>query len=1094
MRVILPAVMAVNHKLRRCRIRQIAFTTAVVEGRAVQYTVDRSVGHALMDVNGVTLLYLFPTRPKTTLLPADAPVLAASYSSLDGDEIDLSHGTWLSHPTNRAEALRPAQLAAAARESWKHAFRFVEEDVERGVTGLRRPQLGALHALHAHWSTSRETATVVMPTGTGKTETMLAALVSTKCERVLVVVPTDALRSQIAGKFESLGILKLPGSTVLAGRAVRPVVGTLTSKPKTVGEVDEIFELCNVVVSTSQLVGQCSTEVQIRIAAQCTHLFIDEAHHAEAPTWRTFRKLFGEKLVLQFTATPFREDGQKVDGKLIYVYPLKKAQDEGYFRPIRFHAVREFNAASGDRKIAQAALEELDADTTGKHIVMARVADTTRASAILKLYRTLGRHEAVAIHSGLPPKEAEAAKKKLLDRSARVVVCVDMLGEGFDLPELKIAAFHDIRKSLAVTLQLAGRFTRVRADLGDPVFIANTALIDVRDELRKLYAQDPDWNVLLPELSTAAIDDEILSQEFFRGFGVFLDEVPLKDLRPAASMVVYKTNCANWTPKRFRQGLRGLASGDKVFHSVNEVENTLVVLTATEQSVRWSEVESVRETVWEMFVAVWDRQRALLYLHGSGLSGEYKELAKALCGPEVQLVVAPNIFRCFHGIKRLVLNNVGLNEHLGRQVRFTGRMGSDVEARIGQAARRGAKRAVLAGTGFEHGKKTSVGAAKRGRVWSNLRLRVDTFAAWAQAIGEKVVDEAISPDVVLAGTLKPEPVGLVPASTAIAAEWPKEVLERPEAGCRFFGPGIVEAPSTNVDIEVLPRVLTDPLLVRVYSQGWESVLRLSLVHVEESFDFEFVHERGAAIEIALGSRIEPLAEFFTSCPPVVWFADGSSLEGCEYTRLPTDDMPPYDPQRLQVVDWTGVDIRAESQGEERRPGTVQHRIIELLRRNPVYSVIFDDDGAGEAADVVAITIPPGEAGESIEVELYHLKYAGGAPGARVDDLYVVCGQAQRSTTWLASHDRRIDLFTHLLKRNDQRIERGRPTRFERGTEEVLLQIREMSRRVEVKLKVYIVQPGLSKAAASASQLRLLAVTERFLSDTYEVPFSVLCSA
>jgi hypothetical protein len=29
-----------------------------------------------------------------------------------------------------------------------------------------------------------------------------------------------------------------------------------------------------------------------------------------------------------------------------------------------------------------------------------------------------------------------------------------MLGEGFDLPELKIAAFHDIRKTLAVTLQL----------------------------------------------------------------------------------------------------------------------------------------------------------------------------------------------------------------------------------------------------------------------------------------------------------------------------------------------------------------------------------------------------------------------------------------------------------------------------------------------------------------------------------------------------------------------------------------------------------------------------------------------------------------
>jgi superfamily II DNA or RNA helicase len=55
-----------------------------------------------------------------------------------------------------------------------------------------------------------------------------------------------------------------------------------------------------------------------------------------------------------------------------------------------------------------------------------------------------------------------------------------MLGEGFDLPELKIAAFHDIRKTLAVTLQLAGRFTRARHDLGDATFIANLADVDVR--------------------------------------------------------------------------------------------------------------------------------------------------------------------------------------------------------------------------------------------------------------------------------------------------------------------------------------------------------------------------------------------------------------------------------------------------------------------------------------------------------------------------------------------------------------------------------------------------------------------------------------
>jgi hypothetical protein len=165
-----------------------------------------------------------------------------------------------------------------------------------------------------------------------------------------------------------------------------------------------------------------------------------------------------------------------------------------------------------------------------------------------------------------------------------------------------------------------------------------------------------------------------------------------------------------------------------------------------------------------------------------------------------------------------------------------------------------------------------------------------------------------------------------------------------------------------------------------------------------------------------------------------------------------------------------------------------------LLRNASYDVIFDDDGANEAADVVAITVDrDAPKVPRIEVELYHLKYAGGEPGRRLEDLYVVCGQAQRSTSWLANHGRRTDLFTHLLSRNDQRVQRGAPTRFERGDEDLLLQIREMSRRADVKLKVYVVQPGLSKALASNGQLMLLAVTERFLSDTYEIPFSVMCS-
>lgn len=1095
MQVKFPSVWALNIKHGGLgHIRQLLLPQWSSMCTAVPYTREKDSGYLLQDEADQTLAYLLPRKPKANVFQQGEPVLVATYDSVEVAELDLSGGYWLHHPLLSDGPPVASQLAAAARESWRSAFFFVEEDAARGVIGLRRPQVGALHAIHAHWCTSTETATVVMPTGTGKTETMLSTLTSALCHRVLVIVPTDALRTQLAGKFETLGVLKLAASALLAPAAHRPVVGTLLSRPRTTLEVDSFFAQCNVIVTSSALVGGCNSEVQTKMTELCSHLFIDEAHHAEARTWKEFRQRFEDKTVLQFTATPFREDGQKIDGKLVFVYPLRKAQEDGYFRPIKFRHVYEFDVAQGDRTIAEAALEELDADATGKHIVMARVDSVSRASTIHTLYQSLGRHEAVVIHSDVPAGEREEAKRKLFSGAARVVVCVDMLGEGFDLPELKIAAFHDIRKSLSVTLQLAGRFTRSRSDLGDPVFIANTALIDVTEELRKLYAQDPDWNDLLPVISAAAIDQEIASQEFFRGFETFLSEVPLKDLRPAASMVVYKTSCANWTPKRFKKGFRGLTPRDKLYHSLNEHENTLVVLAATEHGVRWSDVQSIREMGWELFIAVWDRDRQLIYLHGSNISGSYKDLAKAICGSDVELLVAPDLFRCFHGINRLVLNNVGLNEHLGRQVRYTGRMGSDVEARIGQAARQGATKAVLAGKGFERGQRSSIGAAKRGRVWSNLRLRVDTFAAWAKGIGQKLVDETIDPDAVLAGTLKPEPIESVPNKVAIAAEWPIELLTRAEHAINFLASGVVEEPLTNVDIEVCPRAEDGPIVLRVFTEAWERFFKLELINANNSFDFRFTQNGGPQLDIRHGQSVEPLAEFFTNNPPVVWFADGSSLEGCEYVKLPSTTLSPFPTERLTAIDWSGVNIRKESQGVNRNAGTVQYRLIELLKANLTYEVIFDDDGSGEAADVVAVCVQSDGERSTIEVELYHCKYSLGEPGGRVDDLYVVCGQAQRSVSWLANHQKRTELFTHLLKRDAMRTSQGRSSRFERGDVATLMRIREMSWRCEVKLSVIVVQPGLSIAAATRHQLTLLAVTERYLSDTYEVPLGVYCSA
>jgi hypothetical protein len=204
---------------------------------------------------------------------------------------------------------------------------------------------------------------------------------------------------------------------------------------------------------------------------------------------------------------------------------------------------------------------------------MARTFNIPRAKQVFEIYEAIGRYNPILLHSKLKSAERREALEKLMSGQSRLVVCVDMLGEGFDMPELKIAAFHDVRKSLPVTLQLAGRFTRTRPDLGSATFIANVANVGVRQELEKLYSQDPDWNELLPELSDTAIDNQIEARNFLEGFEPFPGEIPIQEIKPATSMVVYRTRCSVWKPKNYRKGLQGLTPSDRVCHTINHTEN-----------------------------------------------------------------------------------------------------------------------------------------------------------------------------------------------------------------------------------------------------------------------------------------------------------------------------------------------------------------------------------------------------------------------------------------------------------------------------------------------------------------------------------------
>jgi superfamily II DNA or RNA helicase len=250
----------------------------------------------------------------------------------------------------------------------------------------------------------------------------LAAAIDAEAGRVLVLVPTDALRQQTGDKFLTYGLLEKIG---IISDVPNPVVGLLSSKPDR-AHLDAIGA-CNVVVTTMSSIGLADAALQEQFAALFTHVFFDEAHHMEAATWKRFRQYCAKAHTLLFTATPFREDGRAIEGRIIYNFPLSAAQQHGYFKPIRFVEVFEPDGRRADQAIAAAAVARLREDIAAgnDHILMARTSKIETAEVLFntiysRAYRDLNP---VLIHSRTPGKRA------ILDaiRAGRhkIIVCVD---------------------------------------------------------------------------------------------------------------------------------------------------------------------------------------------------------------------------------------------------------------------------------------------------------------------------------------------------------------------------------------------------------------------------------------------------------------------------------------------------------------------------------------------------------------------------------------------------------------------------------------------------------------------------------------------
>ena len=218
-----------------------------------------------------------------------------------------------------------------------------------------------------------------------------------------MLVPSDTLRSQIGRKFLTLGVL--PDAQVVPREISLPRVAVIGRGIQSVEDAQALVEQSNVIVALPNILEASSAEAMTVLVDGCSDLIVDEAHHVTADTWNKIRERFKAKRILQFTATPFRRDGKRIDGKIIFNYKLGDAQAAGYYRRITLKTVEEYgDSEARDRAIAEAAVaalrrdrEELSLD----HLLMARTQSKERADAVATIYQELAPDlRPVVVYSG----------------------------------------------------------------------------------------------------------------------------------------------------------------------------------------------------------------------------------------------------------------------------------------------------------------------------------------------------------------------------------------------------------------------------------------------------------------------------------------------------------------------------------------------------------------------------------------------------------------------------------------------------------------------------------------------------------------------
>ncbi len=951
-----------------------------------------------------------------------------------------------------------------------------------GVNGLRNAQIGAVHALAAHFASRKDAAIVTMPTGTGKTAVLMLAPYFARALRVLVVTPSRPVRGQIAESFENQELL----------RRLRclPAIGN----PPRVHEVEnrlsdqqawEDLRRFDIVVATPFTTSPEAHNVAQPPGDLFDLLLIDEAHHSAATTWSGIFAAFPNAHRALFTATPFREDRREIKGRFVYTYTVKQAKADGVFGDIRFIAVEPQDGQSHDEAVAVRTAEQFrqDRENGFQHYVMVRTDSKARATELQEVYATKTTLRTAVVHSDHTYSRIKSVIADLRRGVLDGIICVDMFGEGFDFPNLKIAAIHAPHRSLAVTLQFIGRFARVAGqNLGTATFVA--VPMDIEVERQRLYNDPAGWQELVLNLGAGRVQQEEQIREALDTFEEMhtteedVQGVSIFALEPKRHVKIYR--CEGIT---LDSAITLPVPFSLIREDFSHELTTRVLLMRTTMKPQWITSTGFETEEHDLAVVHHHADSGLLFIGSSKRNDTLYETIASQLATSYRPLALPEVNRVLAGVQRSEFFNIGMRSNADGALKesyriLTGPNPQDVVTELdGQLYHRG----HLFGRCVFNGEDSLLGFSSSGKVWSPGQCRIPEFIDWCGVLATRIagttpVTTGSKLDLLSAGEL----VTRVP-NRVIGIDWPMSVYDGTHEIIMTDGQGRrVHRPL--LDCDLAPRYRPDGTLEVVLALDEHTVV--ALFDPARTPAFETVGNWNETVLIEKARERTRYIDWLNANGLPMILQDGSTLRGRHYVPRRGQAIL-FDMTRVVVPDWTAtrVDIKNECGPSTGALRSIQEGLRDIISQlAPIAAVC--DHGTGEVADFVVLLDSP----THLIVRVYHCKALARnstGPGGRVEDLYEVCGQAMKGIRWLKNPEL-------LCERIRARVQTQGHRQFFVATFRAFDDsIR--NRQKPIQMEVAIVQPGLSRQTGEEGVRLLLASVDDYIKRAVGAPLAVLGS-